>query len=93
MSKMYWPLAGGTPIAQNDVLLQFTLISMGVFQIHNLRSDFSNEGLIGEWRSVGSKEKKAPIYIEIICVVLFDTLSSLKILSWRESLKLINYSN
>ena len=34
-----------------------TLIDIGVFQLPNLRSDFSNEGLISELRSVGSKEK------------------------------------
>ena len=67
-----------------------TLVDMGVLQIHNLRSDFSNEDLIGKWRSVGSKEEsrhRAPIYIEIICVVLIGTLSSLKILSQRESFR------
>ena len=44
------------------------------------------------WIKGGVTKQRAPIYIEIICVLLIGTLSSLKILSQRESFKEIDWS-
>ena len=51
----------------------------GVFQLTNLRSDFSNEGLIGEGRSVGSKEESKSRELQftlrsfvLYCLVLYQ---------------------